>query len=191
MDDVDQRCDNPDMAPFDELTRLLIPPESPVLAGTATEWAAFEASLEVRLPGDYRAYVETYGLGTPNEYFSVLNPFDGSLQSRWQWFEEVYAQVYSAPDYLEYGAGGVTAAVPRGLVAWANGDGGTVYWDPETSADPERWTVVEEQEDYWQPWPLTMSEYIVKAMTGEIPTLLYGPTPRKLPAPFRPFTRPG
>ena len=179
------------MTAFDELTRLLIPPESPVLTGTAEEWAAFEATLEVRLPGDYRAFVQTYGLGTPNDdYFSVLNPFDRSLQSRQQWFREVYAEIYSTPDYLEYNAEGLTAPVPSGLVAWATGDSGTVYWDPGTSADPDRWTVVEEQEDYWQAWPLTMTEYIVKAMTGDIEALQYGPIPRKLPAPFRPFTRP-
>jgi SMI1/KNR4 family protein SUKH-1 len=179
------------MVAFDELSRLLIPPESPVLTGTAAEWAAFEASLELRLPGDYRAFVETYGLGTPNDYFSVLNPFDQSLQSRQQWFQEVYAEVYSKPDYLEYLAEGLTAPVPRGLVAWATGDGGTVYWDPRSSAHPDQWTVVEEQEDYWQGWPLTMSEYIVKAMTGEICSLQYGPIPPELPAPFRPFMRPG
>lgn len=178
------------MTTFDELTRLLIQPASPVLAGTAAEWAAFEASVEVRLPRDYRAFVETYGLGTPNDYFSVLNPFDQSLQSRQQWFQDVYAEVYSTPDYLDYIAEGLTAAVPHGLVAWATGDGGTVYWDPGTSAEPDRWTVVEEQEDHWQAWPLTMSQYIVKALTGEIRTLQYGPIPRKLPAPYRPFTRP-
>lgn len=190
MDYADHRCENPDVAAFDELTRLLTPPASPLLTGTAAEWAAFEAGLETRLPGDYRCFVETYGLGTPNGYFSVLNPFDQSLQSRQQWFREVYAEVYSTPDYLEYTAEGLTAPVSRGLVAWATGDGGTVYWDPGTSADPDRWTVVEEQEDYWQAWPLTMSEYIVKSMTNEIRSSQYGPIPRKLPTAFRPFTRP-
>lgn len=137
------------MAAFDELTTLLIPPESPVLTGTPAEWVGFEAGVEVRLPVDYRAFVETYGLGTPNDYFSVLNPFDQSLQSRQQWFRKLDDEVCSTPDYLEYIAEGLTAPVPRGRVAWATGDGGTVYWDPTRSADPDGWTVVEEQEDCW------------------------------------------
>lgn len=175
------------MTAFDELRAILLPPNDADPVGSPDEWEEVEARHGMQFPSDYKMFLKTYGLGTPNGDFSVLSPFDDSFPSEQIRFRQVYREFYGTPDYLEYIAEGLSAPVPAGLVAWANGDSATAYWDTK-AGDPDQWTVVEEREDYWQQFPLSMSDFLARVITGRIRSIVYGPLPHRLPVRYRRFS---
>ena len=60
---------------MNELLNLVMPPVHPVSVGSDKEWNNIEEKIGINLPEDYKKIVETYGFGSFNEYFYVLNPF--------------------------------------------------------------------------------------------------------------------
>lgn len=56
------------------LRALLPPPRAPSEAARPSEWPALEARLGVRLPADYRGFIESYGTGSIDDFLWVLNP---------------------------------------------------------------------------------------------------------------------
>ncbi len=176
------------MASIDALKEILIPPDDPVLTGLPEQWIAFEARLGMRLPRDFSALITTYGAGSPNDWFVLLNPFfDASFNfERWlalhrQDYRESYSQ--AGPDTFE----GLDGTVPHGLVPFAHGsDGSTAYWNTHLE-NPDDWTIMEEREFYWQSFRGTTIEYLMEVITGQYRSIVYGPLPRELPVRFLPW----
>jgi hypothetical protein len=51
---------------------LVAPPAQPTEA--PVDWAAFEESIGLRLPSDYKGYIDSYGTGCVNGLFWVRHP---------------------------------------------------------------------------------------------------------------------
>lgn len=66
-----------------DLVRPVPPPTAPVDA--RGNWAAVEAGLGVRLPGDYKRLVETYGWGEFCDYLYLRTPFGTSEHKGVAW----------------------------------------------------------------------------------------------------------
>lgn len=101
------------MTGLDALVRAVSPPAGPVDA--RGEWAEAEARLGVRLPGDYKQLVETYGWGEFCDYLYLRTPFGTSPYNRLERHD--------------------------GLLVWgATTDADRLCW--RTEGDPEEWPVV-------------------------------------------------
>lgn len=57
-----------------DLVRLIPPP---VKAPTRADWAAAEGHLGVKLPSEYKAIIDLYGLGTFGGIFTLFSPLSG------------------------------------------------------------------------------------------------------------------
>ncbi|MFE1879262.1 SMI1/KNR4 family protein [Streptomyces diastatochromogenes] len=101
------------MTGLDALVRAVPPPADPVDA--RGDWAEVEARLGVRLPGDYKLLVETYGWGEFCDYLYLRTPFGTSPHNGPEWHE--------------------------GLLVWGTTmDADRLCW--RTEGDPEEWPVV-------------------------------------------------
>lgn len=149
---------------FEELTKVLIPPARPVATGTPDGWAAVEARIG-RLPGDYKRFIDTYGVGVINDWVWILSPFEpagrGTLESRLTWHKESHAL-------------GLFEDEPDGLIPWAdNEDRGMCFWETE-EPNPDRWTVLAMVEDDLHRWPENMTMFLLKILRGAHRSAVFG-----------------
>src|SRR5262249_15376331 len=70
-------------APLAELRLAVPPPLRPVRP--SGRWAAVEKGLGLRLPPDYKAFLDTYGVGTINHFIRIPHPFTltGGIRAAW------------------------------------------------------------------------------------------------------------
>jgi hypothetical protein len=126
---------------LERLRQLLPPPAQPVEPGQPDGWAAVEATLGTRLPGDFKAFTELYGSGTVDDFLYVFNPFatgqDGNLLAEKDRVLAGYRHTRARyPDRLPLPALPDTGGVlPLGRTD--NGD--ELYW--VTERDPDAWPV--------------------------------------------------
>ena len=60
------------------INSLVPPPESPVEVGTKAGWKEVEMKLGLKLPADYRKFIDTYGSGLFADFYIIYNPFAAS-----------------------------------------------------------------------------------------------------------------
>ena len=58
----------------EDVQGALTPPRKPKDTGSPTAWAAAESALGITFPGDFKAFIATYGSGTIGKVISLLNP---------------------------------------------------------------------------------------------------------------------
>jgi uncharacterized protein (TIGR02996 family) len=154
--------------PLDELRRVLPPPRRPLHAGG--DWGAVEAAIGLRLPTDYKAFIDTYGSGTigPLEFVSPLGV--GADVRRW-WAN--WAGFY--PDIAEYGIEIPYPVFPQPGRLLPFGTLGTVdllNW--LTVGEPNSWPFVyyDRDEGFFEVKGLTAVEFILEAVTQRSPLLI-------------------
>ncbi len=117
------------------LTRLLKPPVSPT--GPVVNWA--NSSLPA-LPRDYRAFIDTYGLGCVDGFLWVLhpearNPYLNLGRPRRVQADAITESITAYPeDFPDLGE-------PSNLIPWAITDNGGVCWWHAAGA-PDTWPVI-------------------------------------------------
>ena len=128
--------------PIDALIAILAPPPEPQEAGRESEWARVEHELGVRLPEDYKKFVQIYGSGMIDGFVVVLNPFSANrninLIEAGRLDREALAELRAGyPDDYRHDL----YPAPGGLLPFAITDNANVfYWN--TNGEPDRWTVV-------------------------------------------------
>lgn len=139
------------------------------------DWDAFEASLGLRLPADYKAYIDEYGVGIINRLFAVRHPTTAEgwaniLEAPEQWegpdAEQEYLELHLTAPPLPLGIG------RNRLMLCADSDGTQIYWDT-TDDDPDAWSVVvgDNDGDTWLALDLTLVETLLRLFTGRLPEL--------------------
>jgi uncharacterized protein (TIGR02996 family) len=122
-------------APLAELRLLVPPPRLPVRP--QGDWAEAEAALGMSLPPDYKAFLDTYGLGEFNGFLKVGHPFTSTdLRGFWDSQNAFYEFVrgYTEVRYPIYPA-------PGGLLAFCHfGDLAMLAW--LTAGEPHHWPLV-------------------------------------------------
>ncbi|MCA2217153.1 SMI1/KNR4 family protein [Jidongwangia harbinensis] len=120
----------------DDLLALVPPPSRPAVV---PDWAAVEARLGTRLPGDYKWLIETYGSGSFDEFLGVFQPgsrIDGLR------LEHQAERTAWALDYLRDGGEQVPFRNDELLPFGRTDNGDFCYWVRHPADDPDAWTVV-------------------------------------------------
>lgn len=157
------------MTLFDSLVRLVAPPAEAVDAHG--DWDAAETVVGVRLPGDYRRLVETYGWGEFCDFLYFRTPFGTSRYNGLHWqtgrltgSPERDAERHPYP--LHPSAGG--------LLIWGTTmDADRLCW--LTVGAPEDWPVVVwSSEGWYETFAMGATEFVEGWAAGRVSSRLLG-----------------
>jgi hypothetical protein len=162
-------------AAMKELRSLMPPPISPVEPARAEDLDETERRLGVRLPADYRAFVELFGSGSIGGFLRIANPSSRNPYIRL--VEAHDAQVHVLHELRDSGVEELPYPVhpePGGLILWAetrNGD--CCYWVADPPDNPDAWPIAvnEGRAPYWfdHPGPMTLFLADLVARRIELP----------------------
>lgn len=156
----------------DRFLELFPVPDAPVDAAVPTDWEAVEAELSIRLPDDYKWFIEHYGTGCVDSFLWIFNPLStnehlnllrqvDSLSAQYREQQTTLGErVVPFPIYPEVG----------GLVPFGSTDNGDVLFWRGDSPDPGAWAVVENpvRSDVYEVYERTMVAFLVGVATGEV-----------------------
>jgi hypothetical protein len=160
------------------LLALLPPPETPTLL--PVDWPGVEARLGVPLPQDYKALIETFGLGQIDGYLSVLHPSTKNrhvnLEKRGATSLDALRWLRAGPERSPYPTYPEPVAVklpypifpePGGLLPWGITDNGDECFWRVADADPNRWTVVAAnvRNDDWEAYRGGMVDFLCATLS--------------------------
>ena len=130
------------------------------------DWEAFESSIGLRLPTDYKAYLDVYGVGCVNDLLCVRHPTveKGAYNLLRAPTGENRHLLSSSPLRLGIGR--------DRLMLCADGEGNQLYWNT-SDTDPDKWPVVlgDDSGRAWLAYDLTMVEFLLALFTGRLPDL--------------------
>lgn len=120
-----------DWPPADEIAAVRALIGDPPAVVPDVDWDGVHARLGLRLPADYRAFIDSYGPGTVGD-IRIMAPGQPAEWDLFALLDRKQAQGMILPLYPE----------PGGAVSWGETAGGhTLCWAP-AGADPDRWLVV-------------------------------------------------
>ena len=156
---------------LDPLLALLPEPSQPVDAPRSADWAAFESRLGLRLPDDYKRYLERYGSGVVDRFLWVLNPFSTNPNIRFpdaseqqlsilRWIREQGTEALPYPVYPE----------PGGVLLWAESANGDCFYWITSNGSPDEWpvTVNEARAPKWRDHPGPMTALLGDLLDGTV-----------------------
>jgi hypothetical protein len=126
------------MSGLEELTRALGAPESPRYPDGG-DWSEVEAYVGSALPGDFKAFLDTFGTGAICDELVVFHPQGSApLLPRMREQNEYFAawrardaDSFPYPFHPE----------PGGLISWGYDHGGDEHFFLPCDADPDRWKI--------------------------------------------------
>ena len=127
-----------------EFQKVFPIPEKPVETGNPKSWATYEKQLAVKLPSDYKEFIENYGTGCISMFLWIFNPFSKNknldlipqvkkISSQYQsQKEEMGEEACPYPVYPKSG----------GLIPFGITDNGDVFFWLSESKNPDQWPIV-------------------------------------------------
>lgn len=157
---------------LDRLHEIVAPPAAPVETGDPDGWPEVERRMGTPLPADYKAFTNTYGSGTFDDFLFLFNPFapdgPGNLVHERDATLEGYRETRGKfPDKLPL----PPFPEPGGVLPLGRSDNGDeLYW--LTEGEPDRWqvTVLAARAARQETHPLTVTEFLAELLSGRLRT---------------------
>ncbi|MFD4917856.1 SMI1/KNR4 family protein [Streptomyces virginiae] len=129
-------------------------------------WDAAEEHLGVRLPADYKAFLDLYGPGAFDGFLWMDRPVDGTVEE----LERLWPRSEDGRDLHLTDPGRHPFPLrprPGGLIEWGGEEDGAVYYFLPEEPDPADWRVVVETEDgEWHEAPGPVTEFLLGLVEG-------------------------
>jgi hypothetical protein len=149
--------------------REIFPPPAVPTEENRQEWAIVEQRLATRLPADYKAFIDEFGLGAIDSFIWIFSPF---TRNQYVNLERELKEIGDTLAQLAQGGEEIPFAYypnPGGLFPFGGTDNGDVlYW--KTDGDPDFWPVVvnEARGPHWETYNLSMTAFLLQVFTGEL-----------------------
>ncbi|MEU6584402.1 hypothetical protein [Nocardia sp. NPDC046763] len=156
-----------------------IMPPIPLPPVVAPPWIDIEHAMGVRLPTDYREFIDSYGDGQMNRSLSVFFPARrGPHRTSMAALSDRTAGLYASGFFDKFGIGDAEFARAKGksaaLLLWGQSKlGDLLFWSTD-SEDADRWTVtvfLQETLEHrrWSHYDQGMAEFLVAVAERTIP----------------------
>jgi hypothetical protein len=139
-------------------------------AKSVVDWPAVEAELRLRLPADYRAFVERFGAGSINQELYIDTPFAPSAQvdliaAHAQWAQALRELHQEFPEYEPY----PPYPPPGGLLLWGKTNSRvSLSWRTD-GPNPDAWPVVLFDDADWVDCGRRFLDILLDHLTGRDP----------------------
>lgn len=184
------------LTPFtiDDLIKVAPPPQLPVDAGEPKQWDEVEHALGTVLPADYKALINTYGLGEFNDLFFLFTPFSSSERMNLLWHagvpdcfteDEELGRLYPPdsvlekyqlsraenPDLLPF----LPFPEPCGLLPLGgNTNGGLAYWQMKGKANDWPLILIPRGFEPIEQHAMPVVEFLARWLSGGLPDCFNG-----------------
>ncbi|MGW0055089.1 SMI1/KNR4 family protein [Nocardia nova] len=151
---------------------------SPLPEAVSPPWDDIESACGVRLPSDYRDFIDNYGNGRIGELY-VLYPASRRLNGEVRLTSLIdNAQDLVANQVFDYDDDGnplVGYPEPGGLLQWGGSTNGDMFFWVTEGEDPDGWTVLAHLHGpaVWARYDGNMVDFLTELVTGEY---LYAPS---------------
>lgn len=146
------------------LLDILSIPEEPVDAGSPSSWDFVEEKVGIKLPNDYKNFINTYGTGWIGRFLYIWSPFTNTSYANF---------LINYPQRLEWWKEG---QLPYPLYPETNGvlpfaatkDGDTLCWI--TKGLPDEWhiCIFDPRSPDYDHYPFGLDEFLYRLLTGKI-----------------------
>lgn len=162
---------------IENLSSVLSLPEAPIERGHTDRWPAIEQGMRIRLPQDYKDYVDAYGTGYIAEFIWIFNPFSEKaslnlkeqMHPRLSALQEIKRQLPNDVPYRIWPELG--GLLPVG----ATGNGDCIYW--LTAGNPTQWPILvnESRGPDWATFEMPLTEFLTGILRREIVCNIFPP----------------
>lgn len=161
---------------LEEFCAIVFPPKSPFESGKDEDWAKVELEIGIKLPDDFKKFIEVYGTGKLGDFFYVLNPFAANKYVNL--FEQIKVRLDANRMMQKQFPRSVPFPLypePDGILPWAFTDNGDVlFW--LTKGEPDEWIVVVQESRLaeWEQFPESMSDFLTNLFKGKLSSRILG-----------------
>lgn len=166
-----------------QLNQIAPPPKLP--QETGGDWQQVEATLELKLPNDYKQLISQYGTGRFSDFLYIFNPFAAN-----EYFNLIYssqkiltAQKELRKEFTEKFPFPLFPE-PEGLFPWGATDNGNIlYW--YTKGEPHTWPILiwESRGSDYEIYNAFITEFLAQWLSREIDCQLFPETDEYFPDP--------
>jgi len=132
-------------------------------------WARVEERLGTRLPADYKAFIDAFGLGSIDSFIWIFSPFTRNqyvnLERKLEVVGDVLAQLAQCGEQIPF----LYFPASGGLFPFGSTDNGdSLYW--KTDGEPDLWPVVvnEARGPHWEMYNLSMTAFLSQVLSGKL-----------------------
>jgi hypothetical protein len=157
-------------------------------AGSGMDWSVVETELGVTLPGDYKAFIDTYGRGSVDDHVHVCAPYAAeqwaNLAKQNSYAHEcVGAEFFGRGNWRrDWNLGDAAHWNPEredipswfepgdDLISWGHtGNGDSLFWHVKPGTAPDDWPVVfKERGPLWEQYGTGFANALADLLTGAI-----------------------
>ncbi|URZ02827.1 SMI1/KNR4 family protein [Clostridium felsineum] len=138
--------------------------------GDNDEWNAIETQVGIRLPSDYKDFINEYGTGSINEFMWILTPFDEDEYVNFGKRGEEISKAYieskaNNPEYFKH----EVFPTKGGILPWGyteNGD--ELYWLTVGASDEWHVIVYESRSSDYYEYNMGMVQFIYELVSGKL-----------------------
>lgn len=152
---------------LEKLQKILLPGNQVFETGSQNDWEQPEGKLNIKLPDDYKKYINIYGSGVIDDFLWVLNPFCKNeninlLHQSKELLEACKELRQEFPEFFTYNI----FPEKNGLLPWGLTDNGDeLYW--KTDIDLNKWEIVVFNGGDFYPFQMCMTEFLYNVLSGK------------------------
>ncbi len=162
---------------IENLSRILIPPLSPIEAGRQEEWDSIEERLGIKFPTDYHDFITTFGTGYVGDFIWIFNPF--AQKPTMNLLKQIPIRIGALKEIKQQFPSDVPFALfPEGeclLPCGATGNGDCLYW--LTKGSPDKWPILvnESRGPDWETFDMQLTDFLARILKREIVCNIFPP----------------
>lgn len=175
---------------MDRLVSFIVPPEEPKETGSPKAWEKTEARLGLKLPSDYKTFIDRYGTGSFDDFLMVYNPFAADEYRNLFYALDTLHQADRRTKKVQNVAWRVVDPfdiypAPEGLLPWgcAGSVDETFFW--RIKGDPDSWETIfyNLRSGEYEVWKYPLAGFLLRLLARQIESVLL---PGGYPPPERP-----
>lgn len=151
-----------------DLSKLLVRQDKLPEASRTGDWEVVQTRMNIKLPRDYKEFVDAYGAGLVADFIRVFSPFSDD-----EYVDLIQCSLSITEMFRDFKWGPKSDKIPYpyyptagGLLPWGNDENGnSIFW--LTEGAPSKWATVvaDVRGPRWQKFDCSMTVFLEEVLT--------------------------